>query len=120
MTQDLLNEETIRSLTEMGIVIGNERYFQSIFETFQQSFRSDLDVIEGYIQSAEIDKVRIIAHRMKSSAKTIGAAALGGLFSEIEARIVQGNVDWKKMQNEMVDIRDLYNKTMKIFDDYLN
>lgn len=119
MKQELLNIETIRSLTEMGVMIGNKRYFQSIFATFQESFSSDLDTIEDYIQSRQIDKVRIIAHRMKSSAKTIGAEALGDLFYDIEAQIVQGDIDLNNLHNEMATIRELYRQTMQKFDDYL-
>ncbi|MFW7380876.1 MAG: Hpt domain-containing protein [Oligoflexus sp.] len=120
MAQVLLNKDTVRSLNEMGTIIGNERYFLNIFDTFQESFRSDLDAIETYIRNTELDKVRILAHRMKSSAKTIGAAALGDIFYDIEAQIVQGNIDLNKLQGEMSGIRSLYQQTLQSFHEYLN
>lgn len=120
MAYPLLNTDTIRSLTEMGAIIGNDKYFWSIFATFKDSFRSDLDALEDYIKKDHVDMVRVIAHRMKSSAKTIGAAALGERFHDIETQIVRGEIDLKKLLADMHEIRELFRQTLVNFDKYLN
>lgn len=120
MSEELLNEETIRSLNEMGTLIGNERYFASIFKTFQESFVSDMDALEKHINDGNTDYVRLISHRMKSSAKTIGAEALGERFCEIEAGIVQGHLGLVELRSHIKELRKLYNETMELFERYQN
>jgi HPt (histidine-containing phosphotransfer) domain-containing protein len=120
MQRPLVKTETVQSLANMGAMIGNDNYFKSIFDTFQESFQADLNQIKRYLDEGLTDQVRILAHRMKSSARTVGAEALGEEFYSIENQIVSGDPDLAAIKAKLPEIDQLYVETLEGFRDYLH
>lgn len=120
MTKDLLDKDTINSLREVGVMIGNENYFKTIYATFEDSFEKDLTEIQTQIASENFDRVQLLAHRMKSSARTIGAKALGEYFFVIEQQLKHEDTFTREgVQMNLDEAKQVYVETKRDIKDYL-
>jgi HPt (histidine-containing phosphotransfer) domain-containing protein len=66
------------------LAVSMDEVFPEIIEVFLQETESSIDSMKIEIAANNIDKVRGIAHKIKSSAKTFGALSLVEILENIE------------------------------------
>ncbi len=120
MSTELLDLDTIKSLREVGAMIGNVEYFRNIYATFEDSFEKDLNEIQAQLASENFERVQLLAHRMKSSARTIGAKVLGEYFFVIEQQMRYEDSQIKQgVQANLEEAKEVYRQTKQDIQDYL-
>ena len=62
-----------------------DEVFPEIIEVFLQETESSIDTMKTEIAANNIDEIRDIAHKIKSSAKTFGAFSLVNILENIES-----------------------------------
>ena len=73
---------------------GNHAFIKEILEVYLTTAPADLQLLEKMYAEKNLDQVRYLAHKMKSSAHTIGFTRGYTLFQSIEACIMnQENLD---------------------------
>lgn len=82
-------------LTHLRILSkGNTSFIQEILEVYLTSAPTDLQLLEQMYADGNLEKVRYLAHKMKSSAFTIGFTEGYTLFQSIESCVKnQENLD---------------------------
>ena len=82
--QGVLNPEAIRRLRELDPT-GESQLLSRVFQAFETSLNRLLPQLEQARTTADAASVRLVAHTLKSSSATIGAAQLSKVCAEVEA-----------------------------------
>lgn len=64
-----------------------------MLRTFRQVLREAVDEAAGAGAMTRVDILRIVAHRLKSSARLVGALPLGDICAELEAAAITGAIE---------------------------
>ncbi len=68
----------------------------AILEEFKHSSIPYMAELDQAVSAADIDGVKSLAHKLKSSSRTIGASPLGDLCEQLEELAPQGN--WEQIK----------------------
>lgn len=90
--QGVLNPEAIRRLRELDPT-GESQLLSRVFQAFETSLNRLLPQLEQARTTADAASVRLVAHTLKSSSATIGAAQLSKVCAEVEAMAQESRLE---------------------------
>ncbi len=113
---ELLDIEIVSQVMEMD-TMDNNHFFQELLSDFRTNWDKDTSRLKTALEENDQENVRKIAHRLKSSSGTIGAARLSAIVSDIE--MVARQNDLKACQSKAITLPALFDSTMGAFGTYL-
>lgn len=88
----VLNADAIRRLRDLDPT-GESRLLTRVFQAFETSLNRLLPQLEQARDTVDAAGVRLVAHTLKSSSATIGAAQLSKVCAEVEALAQESRLD---------------------------
>jgi PAS domain S-box-containing protein len=80
-------------LTEQ--TLGNTELAVTVIDLFLTQLDESVDQIELAWSQSDLESIRFVAHKLKSSAGSVGAKGLASLLAELEAAADSGNLDYQ-------------------------
>jgi CheY-like chemotaxis protein/HPt (histidine-containing phosphotransfer) domain-containing protein len=85
------------------LVGGEEVALRGVLEEYRVSLRTNGAELRSAVEAGDGPRVRAVAHRLKSSSRSVGAMALGGLLADVEAAGRAGDLEAARALVERVD-----------------
>ncbi len=86
----------------------------AILDEFKHSSIPYMAELDQAVSAGDIDGVRSLAHKLKSSSRTIGASPLGDLCEQLEQSAPQG--DWEQIKVFDQQIKDGLQEVIQAID----
>jgi HPt (histidine-containing phosphotransfer) domain-containing protein len=99
--ENLLNEETLNSLRELGSSDG-KLFFLEIINLFLSESEKIMSKIDSQIKGKIFNELRISAHTLKGASANVGAVKLSELSSKMEekAKLLDG-INLEELHSEL-------------------
>jgi HPt (histidine-containing phosphotransfer) domain-containing protein len=76
----------------------------AILEEFANSATPYMEELDAAVASQSLEGVKSLAHKLKSSSRTVGAVALGNLCEALEKSAPMGN--WQSLGEQEMALKD--------------
>ena len=97
---------------------GNEEVYREILTLFVEKSGETISLLERLFEEGDVKNYTIEAHALKSTSKSIGAARLSKLASELEAAGKRGSLDGAEKKNG--ELLRLYAEVVDVIASYLD
>ncbi len=107
-----LDLEVVKAIKEIGSYRGSGSLFQELYQMFDQQASLTLAGLEAAVEAMDYAKVRQLAHRLKGSAGSLGAAGLAQACHTLEQVGKEASCGAETLQAGLTEVSDALRRAL--------